>query len=209
MSKYLFGNNLPQIMLILGELFPDRYFTTSCLHHIAFHLLHLSHRMRKPRICIGKNKVADQIRGYCEADQHLCFRYTDSTIPLLHKSEISSFWLASVTVQAGLCWIWSEPKLLVFSCTGSLCVLFSVTLLPLDKWCDPPTYNIFNFIRYIIFLFLPLHHDPTPTGSLLLRSLCYSLLTQLEVVCYTSTTTLVPRCGVKSRFNWLKLLQNL
>ena len=26
-----------------------------------------------------------------EADQHLCFRYTDSTIPLLSESEISSF----------------------------------------------------------------------------------------------------------------------
>ena len=27
---------------------------------------------------------------YREADQRLCFRYTDSTIPLLPKSEISS-----------------------------------------------------------------------------------------------------------------------
>ena len=27
----------------------------------------------------------------CTADQGLCFCYTDSTIPLLHKSEISSF----------------------------------------------------------------------------------------------------------------------
>ena len=32
----------------------------------------------------------DQLRGYREADQRLCFRYTDSTIPLLSKSEISS-----------------------------------------------------------------------------------------------------------------------
>ena len=34
---------------------------------------------------------ADQLRGNCEADQRLCFRYMDSTIPLLPKSEISSF----------------------------------------------------------------------------------------------------------------------
>ena len=35
--------------------------------------------MRKPAFCIC---------GNCEADQRLCFRYTDSTIPLLSKSEI-------------------------------------------------------------------------------------------------------------------------
>ena len=47
--------------------------------------------MRKPTICIGENKDADQLRGNREADQRLCFHYTDSTIPLLLKSEISSF----------------------------------------------------------------------------------------------------------------------
>ena len=45
--------------------------------------------MRKPAFCICENKDADQLRGDCEADQHLCFRYTDSTIPLLPKYEIS------------------------------------------------------------------------------------------------------------------------
>ena len=33
---------------------------------------------------------ADQLRGNHEADQRLCFRYIDSTIPLLPESEISS-----------------------------------------------------------------------------------------------------------------------
>ena len=46
--------------------------------------------MAKPAIFIGENKDADQLRGNREADQRLCFRYTDSTIPLLHKSKISS-----------------------------------------------------------------------------------------------------------------------
>ena len=46
--------------------------------------------MRKPTICIGENKVADLLRSNGEADQRLCFRYSDSTIPLLLKSEISS-----------------------------------------------------------------------------------------------------------------------
>ena len=43
--------------------------------------------MGKPTICIGENKDADQLRGNREADQRLCFRYSDSTIPLLLKSK--------------------------------------------------------------------------------------------------------------------------
>ena len=46
--------------------------------------------VRKPDFCKCENKDADQLRGNREADQRLCFRYTDSTIPLLPKSEISS-----------------------------------------------------------------------------------------------------------------------
>ena len=67
--------------------------------------------MRKPAFCICENKDADQLRGNREADQRLCFRYTDSTIPLLSKSEISSPKASSVAVQPGLCGTWSKiPK---------------------------------------------------------------------------------------------------
>ena len=67
--------------------------------------------MRKPAFCICKNKEADQLRGNREADQRLCFRYMDRTIPLLHKYEISSLQPCSVVVQPGLCRTWSEtPK---------------------------------------------------------------------------------------------------
>ena len=45
--------------------------------------------MRKPDFCICGNKDADQLCGDHGADQRLCFRYTDSTIPLLPKSKIS------------------------------------------------------------------------------------------------------------------------
>ena len=55
--------------------------------------------MRKPDFCLCENKGADQLRSNCEADQRLCFRYTDSTIPFLSKSEISSFWSASVSTD--------------------------------------------------------------------------------------------------------------
>ena len=53
--------------------------------------LHMSCVVRKPDFCICENKDADQLRGNHEADQRLCFRYIDSTIPLLPKSKISSF----------------------------------------------------------------------------------------------------------------------
>ena len=31
------------------------------------------------------NKGADQLRSNCEAEQRFCFRYTDSTVPLLFQ----------------------------------------------------------------------------------------------------------------------------
>ena len=59
--------------------------------------------MRKPAFCICENKAADLLCGNREADQRLCFRYIDSSIPLLPKSEMSSLWPSSVAVQPGLC----------------------------------------------------------------------------------------------------------
>ena len=72
-------------------------------------MFHMSRVMRKPDFCIYENKGADQLRGNCEADQHLCFRYTDSTIPLLPKSKISSLYPSSVAVQPGLYGTRSKP----------------------------------------------------------------------------------------------------
>ena len=54
--------------------------------------------MRKPAFC-----------GNREADQRLCFRYTDSEIPQLPQSAISCLYrLSSVAVQPGLCRTWSD-----------------------------------------------------------------------------------------------------
>ena len=76
--------------------------------------------MRKPAFCICENKDADQLRGNREADQRLCFRYTDSTIPLLSNSEIQAsshiLWLNSpVCVRPG-----RKPRRPVFSERGSI-----------------------------------------------------------------------------------------
>ena len=69
---------------------------------------YMSPDVRKPDFCICENKGADHLRGKREADQRLCFRNTDSTIPLLSKSEISSLYPSSLIVQPGLCRTWSE-----------------------------------------------------------------------------------------------------
>ena len=75
--------------------------------------------MRKPDFCICENKDADQLRGNREADQRLCFRYTDSTIPLLPKSEISKLQPSSAVVQPGLCRTGRKSRSPVFPERGS------------------------------------------------------------------------------------------
>ena len=85
--------------------------------------------MGKPTICICENKGADHLRSNCEADQRLCFRYTDSTIPLLSKTKILSLYPSSVAVQSGLCQTCSETTLLVFPRGGSNVISYAIVLL--------------------------------------------------------------------------------
>ena len=66
--------------------------------------------MRKTAFCICENKDADQLRGNRDGSAP-SFPYTDSAIPLLPKSEITSLQPSSVAVKPGLCRTWSEtPK---------------------------------------------------------------------------------------------------
>ena len=91
--------------------------------------------MRKLAFCISENKDADQLRGNREADQRLCFRYTDNSImPLLPSS---------VTVQPSLCLAWSETLKTVFSQRGSN-YLFSPELHHEKPYFSPmQPFNIF------------------------------------------------------------------
>ena len=65
-------------------------FWLSLFSVIFTQLENMSHVIRKPTSCTCENKDTDQLRGNREADQRLCFRYTNSKIPLLSKAEISS-----------------------------------------------------------------------------------------------------------------------
>ena len=78
--KYLYFQFTSEIKAII-----NRDILIFVLLYTVFELPH-----KKPTICICENKDADQLRGNREADQRLCFRYTDSTIPLLSISKISS-----------------------------------------------------------------------------------------------------------------------
>ena len=68
-----------------GRKFDQEVFSVQDVVHY-----YMSRVVRKPAFCICGNKDADQLRGNREAAQRLCFRYTDSTIPLVPKSVISS-----------------------------------------------------------------------------------------------------------------------
>ena len=60
---------------------------------ITHYLGHGKYQIRKLDFCVCENKDADQLHSYFEADQRLCFRYSDITIPPLHVhvSKISRF----------------------------------------------------------------------------------------------------------------------
>ena len=121
--------------------------------------------MRKQTICMGENKDADQLRGNREADQRLCFRYTDSTFPPLLIPKFSRFWVSSVTVQAGLCWTWSETQIVGFvmhrliSHTAhnlfvkhfELCITFSSSS-DLMKFLDRMNYLLITVHKVIFIL---------------------------------------------------------
>ena len=63
--------------------------------------------MRKLDFLHMRKQVTDQLCSNCTADQCLCFRNMDSTIPLL-LIKISSIEHSSAAVQADLCQTWMK-----------------------------------------------------------------------------------------------------
>ena len=85
--------------------------------------------MSKPDFCLCENNGADHLHSNCKADQHLCFCYTDSTIPLLPKFQASSQLLAHLLLTSvepfaveAACVIISQIVLLQ---SGNAVILFS------------------------------------------------------------------------------------
>ena len=76
------------ISQVSGERKQDHWSSSSEISNVCYMT---SRDVRKPDFCLGENKGADQLRSNCEADQRLCFRFTDTTIPLLCISKISRF----------------------------------------------------------------------------------------------------------------------
>ena len=71
-------------------------------------LLKCTYEVLLPSQRYAKTKGADKLHGNRAADKGHCFRYIDSTIPLLPKSEISSLLPSSQAVQPSLCQTWWE-----------------------------------------------------------------------------------------------------
>ena len=122
-----------------GEVKCDLIVPGAAMRHDPTH--YMSRVVRKPDFCICVNKDADQLRGNREADQRLCFRYSDSAFPLLPKSEISSLWSSYVVVQPCLCRTWSEtPKTgflrtrLILYTYIKLTTAISVLMMSSTKW---------------------------------------------------------------------------
>ena len=108
-----------------------------CGTHYTMPKLYMSRVVRKPDFCICENKDADQLRGNRKADQHLCFPYTDSTIPLLPKSKFSS--LSCVVELPGLCRTWLEAPKTGFLTTRLISPLLTASSFWKSwlkyKWC--------------------------------------------------------------------------
>ena len=65
---------------------------SSCYHVCMHDANKMSHRIRKPTICICQNKGANQLCSNCTAHQCLCFRFVDSS-NLNQKFQASSYFL--------------------------------------------------------------------------------------------------------------------
>ena len=92
--------------------------------------------MRKSDFPLCENDGADQLCSNCTADQRLRFRFRDSTIALLLKSEILSFY-PSVASQTRLCRTWSKaPK------TGFLAPRLILVIPEISKVRDASSIKI-------------------------------------------------------------------
>ena len=111
-------------------------------------------RQEKTGFLICKTKAEDQLCGYRTADQRFCFRYTDSTIPLLPKSIFSSLKPSLEALQTGLYWTCSETPNTGFLMTRliSFTVLVPFTVHAPYKRTPNDVHNRTLGVRYLTVL---------------------------------------------------------
>ena len=100
-----------------------------------------------------KARIGFEVSIICGAYWRLCFRWIDSTVPLLLKPEFSGLWLHYVAVQPGLCQTWSEvPKtgLLTAGSYGSDCfMLLSINALMVNIFLNYKNQYTCTFMIHI------------------------------------------------------------
>ena len=104
-----------QVLLLLNRgpmtIFKDKLLTRTYSdedeHYALSNVLSPRDQVFRPDIYMRHHEKTGylnmQKQRHRSADQRLCFRYMDSTIPLLPKSEISSIQPSSIPVQPSLC----------------------------------------------------------------------------------------------------------
>ena len=126
----------------------------------------MSRPLGKPTICIGENKGADQLRGNREADQRLCFRYSDSTIPLLlnTKFQASSSFLSLYRpvyvgpVRKPHCWFSHQAAHIQYYLVHTACMKPQLLTLQLRALTSEPPGGKTNNV-----VFEQVRHKPTCT----------------------------------------------
>ena len=103
----------------------------------------------------GKTIIYENKSGYCAAEHHLCFRYTDRTIPLFPTFAISSLHPSYVAVQSGFCRTWSETPKTDFLKTLFILYRSSTSLSESCNgvFCAPKfhwhySFTVFNYIQF-------------------------------------------------------------
>ena len=101
-----------------------------------------------------------KIKAQIAADQCLCFRYVDSTIPLLSISEISSLYPSSVAVQPCLCRTWLETPMTGADDTAHMCKINTPIILDAEYAMFVVLAGItlrYTSCKQVCVMYTPLH----------------------------------------------------
>ena len=73
--------NIQLVQITTVKNFPEKQLSIKNESYCILNTSYEPHHEKTGFLPMQKNKDADQLCSNCEADQHHCFRYTDSIIP--------------------------------------------------------------------------------------------------------------------------------